>query len=136
MIARRELRERDGSAVLVKMNATKIRRLLENGSVVLLDAVFHPDELGELKQCAGKFPIFLVGITSSYELRCVRLAKRRSRPFDERQVHERDQLELAELRTGEVLADATHRIPNDGSVRQFRQHLAAFFEAHIGTQLH
>jgi dephospho-CoA kinase len=115
-VAREQLRRMYGSACLVLANSEKIDRLLLSGTSVLIDAIFHRDELTELRRHADSNPMIVVGLTASFDTRCGRLSTRTPRPLTKEQVKARDDFELNQLGIGAIISAATYTISNEGSL--------------------
>jgi dephospho-CoA kinase len=122
-IVRIELREQHGPAVLVKLNAEVILRRLDKGIPVLVDAIFNIEELDLLQSVLAAYPLYLISMSSSFELRYQRLQSRSERPFSEAELRARDQTELETLGTARVLAAATYSIANEGPLEGFHHSL-------------
>jgi dephospho-CoA kinase len=123
-ILRLEVRQQHGPAALAMLEADRVERLLKAGSPVIIDAVFSPAELNLLRARAPENSIFLLGILASFSTRSQRLARRSCRPLTANEVAMRDRTELETLGTGEVLANATHKLTNEGSLHDFQNALA------------
>jgi dephospho-CoA kinase len=128
-MVRLALREKHGPAFLVKLNERKIIGYLKAGVAPLLDAIFNPEELDLVRSIASSVPIYLIGVTAPFDVRCERLKSRRERPFTESELQARDKTELERLGTTEVLQAASHTIVNDCSLEAYHQRLLEFFQS-------
>jgi dephospho-CoA kinase len=124
LLWRLKLREQGGPAAFAILKSSAVANFLEAGVPVYVDAIFAPEEFEILSFRAGQFPTYLVGIDTSFTMRCERLRSRPRRPFNEQDVMKRDQKEIEELRTGEVLASAMYTISNEGSLADFHESLS------------
>ena len=116
-IVRIELRDKHGPAYLARLETERIRAVLAERRYVFVDAVYCRDELEYLSGLASEF--YLVGIEASFSTRLARLAVRAVRPMTEPQLRERDVVDLTRLETQNVLAKASVRITNEGSMADY-----------------
>ena len=79
-IVRIELRDQHGSAYLAKLEAARMKSILEEGRDVFVDAVYNVEELDFLSRLAADF--LLIGIEVSFDTRLARLGVRRSTADD------------------------------------------------------
>jgi dephospho-CoA kinase len=124
LLWRLKLREQDGPGAFAMLKSGAVTKFLEAGMPVYVDAIFAPQEFEILSSRAGQFRTYLVGINASFTMRCERLRSRPKRPFSEQDVMKRDQKEIEELGTGEVLASAMYTISNEGSLADFHESLS------------
>jgi dephospho-CoA kinase len=127
---RAELRDQHGRACLVILEADRIKGVLSEGRYVLVDAVYCVEEFDYLSQLANG--IFLIGIETSFETRLARLGARRVRPMTKAQLKERDSMDVTSLKNSDVLAKASVRISNEGSIAELNRALRGALE---GTSL-
>ncbi len=118
-----------GPATFAELATSRVLALLGTGMPVLVDAIFAPAEYHHLQREVAPYPSFLLGIEASFEVRCERLARRLDRPAGERQVRKRDQFELQNLKTGDVLKMASHTIVNEGTNSEFEDELTSFLRS-------
>jgi dephospho-CoA kinase len=121
-IVRVDLRHRHGPAYLAVHEAERIKAVLAQGRHVFVDAVYCGEEFEYLSGLAADFS--LIGIEASFATRLARLAVRAVRPMIEPQLRQRDEVDLTELKTGNVLAKASVRISNEDSVAKFESALS------------
>jgi dephospho-CoA kinase len=131
-MVRLALREKHGPAALVALNAEKIIGYLQTGVPVLLDAIFNPGEMDLVRSIASSVPIYLIGITAPFEVRCERVKSRPERPFTASELRARDKTELETLGTAEVLRLASHMIANESSLEIYDQRLLEFLRRITG----
>ncbi len=106
-IVRIELRDQHGSAYLAKLEAARMKSILEEGRDVFVDAVYNVEELDFLSRLAADF--LLIGIEVSFDTRLARLGVRLVRPMTEPQLRKRDAVDLTQLKSGNVLTRASVR---------------------------
>jgi dephospho-CoA kinase len=127
------LREKHGSAFLVKLIEQKITGYLKTGVAPLLDAIFNPEELDLVRSIASSVlssvPVYLLGVTAPFDVRCERLRSRRERPCTASELQARDKTELETLGTAEVLQAASHTIVNESSLEVYYQTLRDFLQS-------
>lgn len=122
-LIRVELRRQNGAAYLVKEEAPRIERLLMEGSVILVDAIYADEERGELRVLAPHAEILHIGIEATFRTRLQRLLLRPKRSLSEQDLQTRDAVELTRLRTGNVLDQVQALISNEGSIGDFENAL-------------
>jgi len=121
-IVRIELRDQHGPAYLAMLEAERMKAILAEGRHVFVDAVYGDEEFDYLSRLAAGF--FLIGIEASFGTRLARLDVRTVRPMTGPQLRERDAVDLTRLKTGNVLAKASIRIDNEGSMAMFEDALS------------
>lgn len=117
------LRERDGIAALAMMEQDRIRECLLNKQSVVIDAVFAAEEVSFLRGCAEPYRIQLIGIESSFEKRCERLAMRPQRPLTSEELRKRDKTEAEILGLPAVMQMSDITIENSDSLQSYENKL-------------
>jgi len=92
---------------------------------VFVDAIFTREEFDVLVPCVPIGSARLLAIEASFATRSARLASRPVRPIGAEELLKRDHTELEELGTGDVIAAAEHKIPNEGTLEEFYRRLEA-----------
>lgn len=96
----------------------KLESMLVAGPV-FLDAVYCQGELDCYRRLS--VPVHVLSITTERALRVKRLASRDDRSMSEIDLGKRDELELATIGLGEVMAQANAKVRNDCGLDQFKQ---------------
>ncbi|ESW99303.1 hypothetical protein X769_24480 [Mesorhizobium sp. LSJC268A00] len=125
-IARTELRKEAGPAALVVKAQSEICNLLESGVSVCVDAVFLNEEMEQLEIYASGRPTYLVALEAEHDVRRSRLIQRADRPFVPQEIANRDKFETVNLHMEGVIAKASIRISNNGTMDEFREKLRGF----------
>jgi dephospho-CoA kinase len=121
-----QLRREKGRAALATPYVDEIAECLGNGIPVFIDAILVPEEFGLLRSSVPNSPARLLAIEASLVTRQARLAHRSERPFTTEELQERDNTELQELGTGDVIAAAEYTISNEQTFEEFYTKLAEF----------
>lgn len=124
---RLELRATEGPAALATRALPLVRDLIRLGTNVFVDAIFDFEEYLCLQShCKDCDPI-LLAIEASFETRSNRLSKRPERSLTATDLRKRDEIETANLKINRVLAQANHRIENEGTLEALRLELNRFW---------
>lgn len=111
---REKTRKEFGMGAYAKLAEPKIRELLVNNPVIVIDGLYSWEEYVLLKE---KFPaLVLIHIYAEPEVRYERLAKRAVRPFGKEAARERDIAELEKLHKGGPIAIADYLIDDNGDI--------------------
>lgn len=125
---RLDIRDQHGPAALAILATRNVEGYLNKGVNVLIDAIFVIDEYQQIQRLQGFSRCALLAVDASFETRCGRLGSRADRPLTVEQVRERDKVEIATLRTAEVIAEADHKIVNESSIEMFENELERFWK--------
>lgn len=108
---REKTRKELGMDAYAKLSEPKIREILTNNAVIVIDGLYSWEEYVFLKE---KFPsLLLVHIYAEPEIRYKRLAKRAIRPFSKEAALLRDIAEIENLHKGGPIAIADYLIENN-----------------------
>lgn len=112
---REKIREEEGSDWVVRQVIMDVKNLIKAGQKrIILDGVYSWTEYKILKH---EFPGLLtfLAIVVPRELRYERVGKRVERPFDKKEIRERDYTEIENLEKGAPIAMADYYVLNDGA---------------------
>lgn len=124
-LVREELRLSEGMDTLARRALPTIHGILAAGRAALLDAIYCVEERDIYLLEFGK-RLITVAIETSVQNRAARLSVRNQRPLGAAELEDRDQYEIKRLGTPVVMAEADHRLGNDGSLNEFEQTLDKF----------
>jgi dephospho-CoA kinase len=110
-LAREKLRIEQGMAVYAIQAESKIRSLLANHPVIILDGLYSWEEYVFLKKRFSQLTV--IHIYAEPEVRYKRLASRKVRPLSFEQARVRDLSELEKLNKGGPIAIADYLIENN-----------------------
>lgn len=133
-LVRLELRGKEGPEVLLVRSLPAIEECLRRGTNAFIDAIFDIGEWKYLRDFFKSTKMTLLGISASFETRATRLAARNERPITPTDLRVRDETELALLKTGEVLDQATQIIENNNALAKFYEELEQFWIRTISSQ--
>jgi dephospho-CoA kinase len=122
----RELwRSEGGMGVMaVKMFPT-IHKILNAGSLVLIDNMYSDEERVAVKEEFGEDSLLLIAVAADWKVRVERASKREYRPLTEAELVERDKAEIYNLHKAPTIALAQFTIVNNGqSLDVLRQDLS------------
>ncbi|MCS6956356.1 MAG: nucleoside monophosphate kinase [Patescibacteria group bacterium] len=122
---RTELREKYGMAALAIMNKEKIKKLLKENMVVIIDGLRSWEEYLYLKKAFSKVKIYLLAIYVDKELRWKRLFERKER--NKLYGEQRDLDELIGINMAPTIAYADFLVKNNFSVEDFHDKLEEVF---------
>jgi len=129
-LVRAELRRTEGPAALASRAAPDLRRRLDAGETLLIDAICNPEEAAFY--CATfADALVILALETPYALRAERLGARPVRPLSAEQLSARDSYELTQLDIGKVLGDADVTIDNGGTLEQLEAQVRAFATARL-----
>lgn len=114
-MVREKFRKELGMAAYAIMAKPKIKELLKNNSLVVVDGLYSWEEYVLLKQ--EFLSLTLINIYSEPLIRYERLLNRPIRPVSKDKSRERDILELEKLNKGGPIAIADYCIINNGELR-------------------
>lgn len=120
---REMIRETEGKDWVVKQVIEETKKLIEAGQKrIVLDGVYSWTEYKILKH---EFPgeLTFVAIVVPKKLRYKRVAMRPDRPFNTKEIQERDRSEIENLEKGGPIAAADYYILNDGSIAEMHEDL-------------
>ncbi len=120
-IFREEIREREGKDFVVKRVVEETRRLIEAGQRrIVLDGMYSWTEYRVLKK---EFPkeMTVVAVILPKELRHKRVAERPDRPFNAKEINERDWSEIENLEKGGPIANADYYLDNSGTIAELHE---------------
>jgi dephospho-CoA kinase len=127
-----DLRTQYGPEVLAARAASSIKQSLDDGVNVFLDAIFQIEEYQYLRAHCGNSTMVLLGIEASFEIRSGRLRLRAQRPLTSEELKVRDAAEISRLGTGNVIANANHKVLNEGTIQSFRSDLEKIWTVATG----
>ncbi len=120
---REMIRETEGKDWVVKQVIDETHKLIEAGQKrIVLDGVYSWTEYKTLKH---EFPgeLTFIAIVVQKKLRHKRVAVRPDRPFNAKEIQERDRSEIENLEKGGPIAMADYYILNDGSIKDMHEKL-------------
>lgn len=128
-----QLRQENGPAALAMPFRDRISENLQKGVPSFIDSIFVLAEFNLVRTWTGDAPAHLLAIDASFDVRLARLKDRPERPFTRDELGDRDKTELETLGTGAVIAAASDRIRNEGSMDDFYARLAEFLKSWSST---
>jgi dephospho-CoA kinase len=134
-LVRLDFRSQYGPGALAILAKDNVRALLNDGTNVLVDAVFEMEEYQHLRTCTEGLRAVLLAIEASFETRSRRLLGRLNRPHTPEQLKARDKTEVTQLRTGLVMEAADHKIVNEDSLEIFYEDVELFWKVTAGVSL-
>ena len=122
---REEIREKEGKDFVVRRVVDEVRHLIDAGQKrIVLDGLYSWTEYKILKK---EFPsektMVVVAIVLPKDLRHKRVANRPDRPFDAKEISERDWSEIENLEKGGPIANADYFLDNSGTVEEMHEGL-------------
>ncbi len=120
---REEIRETEGKDWVVKQVIQEVKNLIKAGQKrIVLDGVYSWTEYVILKK---EFPgeLVFVALVLPKKLRYKRVAERPDRPFNYKEIVERDRSEIENLEKGGPIAAADYYILNDGTIEETNKKL-------------
>ncbi len=120
---REEIRETEGKEWVVKQVIQEVKNLIKAGQKrIVLDGVYSWTEYVILKK---EFPgeLVFVALVLPKKLRYKRVAERPDRPFNYKEIVERDRSEIENLEKGGPIAAADYYILNDGTIEETNKKL-------------
>jgi dephospho-CoA kinase len=127
-IVRLDIRRKHGPGALAVLATPSVQQYLSSNLNVFVDAIFVLDEYRILQKCSGNTEAILLAIDACFETRCRRLGSRAERPLSREQVKDRDEVEIAELKTPVAMAEASYKIANENTMDNFLTDLDSFWE--------
>lgn len=129
---RLKLREKYGMAALAIMNEKKIKKILKNNMILVIDGLRSWEEYLYLKKTLPKIKIYLLGIYADKNLRWSRLFKRseRNKLYGE----ERDLDELIGINMAPTIAYADFLVKNNFSLEDFHDKLEDIYRTIFYTE--
>jgi len=121
-VVREELRTVHGMAAMAILGEAQIAELMDAGKLVAIDGLYS---FAEWEYLHDKFPLRLLAIHVSRQLRHQRTAARPVRPLTAAELDERDVSEIKLLDKGGPIAIADHHIVNDGDPTELELAVAA-----------
>ncbi|TCU33114.1 AAA family ATPase [Rhizobium azibense] len=121
---RLELRENSLGA-LATMCLPAIRDCVESGQSALVDAIMNQEEF-EVLRSNFAWPVFLLQVSTNFEIRVARLSSRADRSMSRAQVQNRDRLEIESLGIENVFNAATDVIANERSTADLDKEVDLF----------
>jgi dephospho-CoA kinase len=123
---RESLRERLGMAAYAIKSEPKIKKALENSTVVVIDGLYSWEEYSYLKK---RFPdLILLVIYARPALRYQRIETRKIRPLTQKIARERDIAELLNLNKGMPIAIADYLIENNSDREELKEKVDKFID--------
>jgi dephospho-CoA kinase len=123
-IFRERIREREGKDFVVKRVMEEMNGILAAGQKrIVLDGLYSWTEYKILKKEYAK-KITVVASVLPRALRHKRMAVRPERPFNAREINERDWSEIENLEKGGPIANADYYLDNSGGVKELHEQLA------------
>lgn len=129
---RLELREKYGMAALAIMNEKKIKKILKNNMILVIDGLRSWDEYIYLKKALPKVKIYLLGIYADKHLRWKRLFKRKER--NKLYGEERDLDELIGINMAPTIAYADFLVKNNFSLEDYHDKLEEVYRTIFYTE--
>jgi dephospho-CoA kinase len=131
---RLDLRAQYGQGAFAARAVPAIKRHLDQGTNVLVDAVFDPEEYRCFQENFAKdSELILLSIEACFETRARRVIARSPRSLTREQLRDRDKYEAENLRTAVVISGAHHKIANEGSIDDFQNNLTRLWRAVTGA---
>lgn len=129
---RLELREKYGMAALAIMNEKKIKKILKNNMILVIDGLRSWEEYLYLKKALPEVKIYLLGIYADKHLRWNRLFKRseRNKLYGE----ERDLDELIGINMAPTIAYADFLVKNNFSLEDYHDKLEDVYRTIFYTE--
>ncbi len=125
---REMIRETEGKDWVVKQVIDEVHSLIDAGQKrIVLDGVYSWTEYVILKK---EFPgeLTFIALVLPKKLRYKRVAERIDRPFNHREIVERDRSEIENLEKGGPIAASDYYILNDGSIEETSEKLDAILK--------
>lgn len=120
---REDLRKKEGLGVMAEHIIPEIDDHLKNNSLVVADGLYSWSEYKIVKEYYGDSAL-IIAITAPRTVRHERLAKRPSRPLNEKEVTSREYSEIENLEKGGPIANADFTLMNNQSpehlIKEFR----------------
>jgi dephospho-CoA kinase len=132
---RLDIRLKQGPGALAILAGPTVKGLLNEGVNVFVDAIFEAEEYQHLKSCCGDSTPILLAIEASFATRALRLRSRAERPLTRKELKVRDDTEMTRLGTAIVMARASYKIVNEGSIRDFQTDLERFWKTSTSSAL-
>ena len=129
---REMIRETEGKDWVVKQVIDETKNLIKAGQKrIVLDGLYSWTEYRALKrEFPGQLTVLAVVVPKA--LRHFRVGKRPERPFNTKEIQERDRSEIENLEKGGPIAIADYFVINDGSLDQLHQKIdAVTHDAHF-----
>ena len=125
-LVREGLRKKLGMDAYASLMEPKIREVLKDSNVVILDGLYSWEEYTYLSE---KFlNLILLSIFTRPVLRYQRTPKRKFRPLSSKVAKERDRDQVLNLNKGVPIAMADYMIENNGSKRELEQRIKEFMD--------
>ncbi|GAB4219045.1 MAG: hypothetical protein Fur009_3210 [Candidatus Microgenomates bacterium] len=118
---RTQLREKYGMAALAIMNEEKIKKLLKNNMILVIDGLRSWEEYLYLKKALSDVKIYLLSIYADKQLRWNRLLKRKER--NKLYGEKRDLDELIGINMAPTIAYADYLVKNNFAIEDFHDKL-------------
>ena len=115
---RERIREKEGKDFVVRRVVKDAKSLIEAGQKrIVLDGLYSWTEYKILKK---EFPteMTVVAVVLPKKLRHKRVGERKERPFNTREINERDWSEIENLEKGGPIANADYFIDNSGTMEE------------------
>ncbi|MBS3109749.1 AAA family ATPase [Candidatus Woesearchaeota archaeon] len=125
-MVREGLRKEHGMDAFARLNAGKLEKALEKGSVIA-DGLYSWEEWLFLREKFGEKMIVLA-IASSPATRYQRLAERKIRPLAHEEAASRDKAEIENSHKAGPIAMADFTIINEGSLAELQKNTNAFWK--------
>ena len=119
---RQELRKHHGMDAYATLSVPKIKDMLKENDVVLIDGLYSWSEYIYLRE-VDLAKISLITIISMRKNRYDRLKKREYRPLDEKEAEKRDFAEISTLEKGGPIALCDYYILNDNTVEKLEENV-------------
>jgi dephospho-CoA kinase len=119
---RKELRDRDGMEALAVLVEPAVRKNLESGRPVMIDAICCLQEIDYYRKTFDQNAP-LISVVTSFEARVSRAQVRREKPMTREQLMERDELENTFLETNLAIEAAIIKVSNEGSLDDLHRQL-------------
>lgn len=129
---REKIRKELGMEAYAKLSEPKIRELLANNAVIVIDGLYSWEEYVYLKEKFSE--LVLIHIYAEPKIRYERLAKREIRPFSKEAALLRDKAEIEKLHKGGPIAIADYLIDDDGDIAALPEKIDALL-ARLGISL-
>lgn len=129
---RQELRKQYGMAAYAQLSLPKIKDLLQQHSIILIDGLYSWSEY-TLLRTADVGNLILVTVISKRETRYSRLANREYRPLSPIEAEKRDFAEIQDLEKGGPIALCDYYITNDCRLEEF-EHAIANIAQELGLE--
>jgi dephospho-CoA kinase len=121
---RSDFRQQYGPAALAVLAGPQISECLNQDTNVLIDAIFDDQEYTFIRSlCPSTSSFLLFSVLANFDTRSGRLAVRGERPCTREQLASRDEFELSQLGTQNVIDRAKFKIVNEVALDDFEGEL-------------